>query len=131
VSGESEVVEGEVVEHGLTVRGRFENGQPDVATQVADAAAKLELKWMQEKEERAKWKAEDHRAFFYAGLVGRMAAACLAEGAAGVRPTPKHVAELAANYADAIMLEIDTRQAKRDAESKARAAAAEKVAPAP
>lgn len=113
--GNGEAIEGEVVEHGLA---RFQD-VPESVRHVQEAAEKVSLQmkaqWAEESKERERWKAEDKREAFYAGLVGRLAAACIAEGAAGVRPTPAHVADLAANFADAVMAEIDKRRGEREA----------------
>lgn len=117
-----EVVEQSTTSHGLAVRSAV----PDAARAMEEAAAKvalqMELKWEEERKERERWKLEDKRDAFYARLVAQMAAACLAEGAVGVRPKPEHVAELAVSMANAVMVELDKDFKKKQAQAEAAAA---------
>lgn len=93
--------------HGLAVRRS--DAEPDIASQVRQAAMTLELKWAKEREERSRWSAEDKRDTFYARLVAQLAAATLAEGAVGTRPKAGQIADTAFDIADEVMRRLDAR----------------------
>lgn len=97
----TETVEGLVV--------REEAQEHPVAAQVRAASAQLELTWAKERIERAKWDAEDRVDMFYARLVAQMAAAWVAEGAAGTRPRADQIASHAVEYADAVMAKLKSK----------------------
>lgn len=67
---------------------------------------KMDKKWEEERRERDKWNSEDKLEMHRVRITAMMAAAIISEGAVGTRPRSDQVADMAVEYADAVLARL-------------------------
>ena len=110
MSDPEEVIEPEIVAEEETGLAVFEEEQPEAVRRMREAVehveTRMKLQWEQEKQERTKWKKQDIRMNARMRLTAMIAGSILGEGAMGSRPRADQVADMAVEFADAVMLHI-------------------------
>jgi hypothetical protein len=119
--------EGEVVALARP-RGQAPGGEvvEQIRQHVEKASLAMELRWEEERKLREKWDEEDKLEGHRVTLTAMIAAGVLGEGAAGNRMRSDQLAQMACEYADAILRElpkyIHRDKLRREAERKSIAA---------